>query len=144
MPQDYLSDNFYNNHVYYNMNFQNEIDAYAPPRCPGTFEGESQYYDANTKQCVPINPATFSTRRLAGSVSPSCGGNLPGGNPFHMDIGGRCYSTNSCPTSSDLSEECLNGQQVVVRENPLVGPGVICGGCYNECGDASADWWKWV
>ena len=144
MPQDYLSDSMYANKMYDNMNFVREIDAYAPPRCPGTFEGNSQYYDQHTQQCVPLNPRAFSTSNLAGSVTPQCGGSLPGGNPFHMNVGGTCYSTNSCPTSSDLSEECLNGQQVVVRDSPLVGPGAICGGCYNECANNSENWWKWV
>ena len=145
MPQLNLESTAYDPRIYSGMQFNKVIDAYVPPQCPATFDGVAQYFDASQDMCIPLNTNNFTSQHLAGSVTQACGADMYGGSPFMMSVGGECYSTNSCPTSSSLSEQCLNGQQIPVRENPLSGPGISCGGCYGG-GPTSArnDKWRWV
>ena len=58
----YLGSSAYDPRLYGKMQFNQIIDEYLPPQCPDTFEGASQYYDAQQGVCVPLNPRTFSTR----------------------------------------------------------------------------------
>jgi hypothetical protein len=130
MPQQFLNGTIFTDTMYTNS-LQPTINAYSNPMCPGTFAGETHVYDMATHTCKALPKTAFSAEKLA-QHSGKCGADMPHGGPFMMEIDGKCYHTNNCPASSNLTQQCLNTQQVAARPNPLSGPGVICGGCHGD------------
>ncbi len=129
MPQQHLEASVYSADVY-QTNFQPMINAWSSPVCPGTFDGETQYYDVNTGKCINLPRSAFTPEALARG-SGKCAAGMPHGGPFMMEVNGNCYRTNDCPTSSYLDDQCLDTQQIPVRPNPFACSG-FCGPCTRQ------------
>lgn len=101
----------------YATSFGKQISSYTNPVCPTSSAGTPQVYNPQNGQCVNIPQSQVVPH---GSSPAACNGE-----PFKTAINGQCYSTNSCPASSNLTDSCLNTQQVPYRATPLAGPGVL-------------------
>lgn len=98
------------------------ISNFSNPVCPTSSAGDPQVYDPANGQCVSIPAAKVLA---SGPTAAACGGA-----PFQTQIDGKCYSTNSCPASSNPTSSCLNTQHVPYRTQPLAGPGVLANSMY--------------
>ena len=138
MAQQYLGATVFDDEVY-STDFSQAITAWMPPACPATFEGVPAYYDVEAKECRVLPRDLFNAQALAQS-SGACGAQF-GGGPFLKEINGQCYPTNNCPVASALSQSCLNGQQLPVRQSGLSEPGVIANSMY---GGPPTNWWTYL
>lgn len=138
MAQQYLDASVFDDAVY-STDFSPALTAWMPPVCPLSYEGVPAYYDVETKECKLMPADQFTAKALANS-SGACGSQF-GGGPFLKDINGQCYPTNNCPVASALSQSCLNGQQLVVRQSGLSEPGVIANSMY---GGPPTNWWTYL
>ena len=110
----------------YNTQFTSIIDSWTQPRCPGSYDGKSEFYDMASRKCLSIPRAAFTPEKMAASAS-SCGG----GKPFKvgLEINGnvRCFDTNTAPASSWYPNQALDTQQVPVRPDDLMNGRGVCG-----------------
>lgn len=132
MPQNYL-DASPTGGLTYDTNFSNVLAYWMPPYCPAALNGSTQVFDMENKQCVALPRDAFAPTELARS-SGACAGSGPFGGVFLKDIKGKCYHTNTCPVSADVTQFCVNGQNIPVRKNPLSGPGVLAATIYGGDG----------
>jgi len=106
----------------YTTSFAKTLTAFSNPVCPSTYTGATQVYNPENGLCVSVGaPEAVAS----GATAAGCGGD-----PFKIQVGGSCYSTNNCPSSASVTDTCLNTQNVPVRKMPLGGPGVIYNSTY--------------
>ena len=117
----------------YATNFGKVITSYSNPVCPATYTGATQVYNPENGVCMSV-PAAAAV--APGSTAAGCGGD-----PFKIQVDGNCYSTNNCPSSSSLSDTCLNTQNVPVRQVPVHGAGVLYNSIY---AGGPSDYWRWA
>jgi hypothetical protein len=128
MPQNYL-DASPTGGLTYQTNFSPVLAYWMPPYCPAALDGSTQVFDLENKRCTSLPRDAFSSAQLARS-SGACAGAGPFGGVFMKDINGKCYKTNDCPVSPDVTQFCVAGQNIPVRKNPLSGPGVLANTTY--------------
>lgn len=112
----------------YNTSNSPLINDIWSPVCASNYGStvNPQYFDKLSRKCVPLPKEAFSS--LAQSMnSGKCNG-------FQQLINGKCYNTNNCPVYPGISQACLNGENVVVRADPLAGsgPGILINGPANN------------
>lgn len=142
MPQNYL-DASPTMGLTYKTNFSPVLAYWMPPQCPPALDGSTQVYDLEKKMCTTLPRDAFSPENIVRS-SGECASQGPFGGVFLKDINGKCYRTNMCPVSADITQFCVNGQNIPVRKNPLSGPGVLAnttygGNCQDYLYDNSGD-----
>lgn len=129
----YLTNSDLDTEDIYGTTYGKVLSAYMSPVCPSTTTGQTQVYNPDNGVCTAVPAATAMA---SGNTATGCGGQ-----PFQVQAGNTCFSTNTCPTSSSLTTTCLNGQHVPVRQLPISGPGVIYNSVY--AGDAN-NYWRWA
>lgn len=89
----------------YNGSFASQLVRYVSPRCVNA----SEVYDASTKTCLPASDV-----RIGGDTQ--CGAD-----PYHVQVAGKCRSTNSCFVTPEPGSTCVDTQPIVVGSNYLKG-----------------------
>lgn len=110
----------------YNTHLQPIIDTWTEPRCPGSYNGKSEFYDMATRKCLTLPRTAFTTEKLAASAS-ACGGGKPFKMGIEVDGKMRCFDTNAAPSSSWYTDQSLNTQQIPVRPDDLANGRGVCG-----------------
>jgi len=110
----------------YNTQFQPIINSWTQPRCPGSYNNKSEFYDMATHKCLSLPRSAFTPEKLAASAS-ACGGGKPFKLGVEIDGKVRCFDTNTAPSSSWYPNQALNTQQIPVRHDDLLDGRGVCG-----------------